>query len=85
MADDAQIVRSLNGYLQRAGHTCGRSYVDVGDAVKSIEASLPGETATTLEPKVKRLITTPGYGFKTRNNNREVSGSDATDPKCGGS
>ncbi len=79
MATEPEVVRKMNEYLQSRGYTCGRNYADVGDLVKALVPSTPGETQATLEPKVRKAIATPGYGFKTTGHN-DVS---ASDPKCG--
>jgi hypothetical protein len=81
MANDSDIVRELDDYLKARGYTCGRSYADVGDVAKSVAGTLSGETASTLEPKIRRLAAVPSYGFKTKGNG--ISASDRADPDCG--
>jgi hypothetical protein len=80
MATEAEVVKGMNEYMRANGYTCGRNYVDVGDLVKAMVPRTPGETQATLEPKIRKAIATPVYGFKTRGQN-DVSASDP--PKCG--
>jgi hypothetical protein len=81
MATDSDIVKGLDDYLKARGYTCGRNFADVGDVAKSIAGTLPGESSTTLEPKIRRLAGVPSYGFKTKGNG--ISASDRSDPSCG--
>lgn len=80
MATETEIVKGLNDYLRASGNICGRNYADVGGAVRSIQGSLTGETEQSLRQKVDAIISKPVYGFKSRNDGKEVS---ASDPICG--
>lgn len=78
MASDTEIARATEDYLKAYGYTCGRNYADVGDVIDAVAPRVHGETPQTMEPKLRRIIATPIYGFKLRGN-----GVSASDPKCG--
>jgi hypothetical protein len=83
VATEPEIVNSLNDWLRAKGFTCGRNFASIGDVAKSIGASTPGETPQSIEPKIRKIVASPAYGFKTRGSS-DVSASDPKDPKCGG-
>jgi len=79
MATEPEVVKGMNEYLRANGYTCGRNYVDVGDLAKALVPRTPGETQATLEPKIRKAMSTPAYKFKTTGHN-DVSASDP--PRC---
>jgi hypothetical protein len=81
MASDSDIVKGLNEYLRGRGITCGQNFADIGGVAKSVAGTLPGETSTSLEPKIRRLAAIPSNRFKTKGNG--ISASDPLDPDCG--
>jgi len=81
MASDNLTAAKMTDWLRARGCTCGRNFANVGDLVKGIESDVkePNETRSDLEARVKRIIKTTGYGFKSRSES-EVS---ASEQKCG--
>lgn len=85
MATEPEIVNSLNDWLRAKGYTCGRNFASIGDVARSIGASTPGETPQSIEPKIRKILGTPAYGFKSSRSGggNDISASDPKDPKCG--
>ncbi len=83
MATEAEIAKSMGEYLRANGYTCGRKYSNIGDLARTLASgAMPGESETTLAPKIRAIVATPSYRFKTSGHD-DVSASDAADPKCG--
>ncbi len=81
MANDAGTAGEMNKWLKARGYICGRQYANVGDLARGIEANVreSGESLSDVERRVKRLMKTPGFGFKSKDD-AEIS---ASDDKCG--
>jgi hypothetical protein len=82
MATDSDTAGKMNDWLRAKGYICGRKFASIGDLVRGVEADVkePKETSDELQRRVKRIVKTAGYGFKSQNDGDQVS---ASEPKCG--
>jgi hypothetical protein len=81
MATDSEIANQMGDYLRANGCICGRKFASIASVAKSLAGSaIPNETEASLTPKIRAIVATPSYRFKTSGQD-DVSASEPS--KCG--